>query len=81
MSWEKTEEEGTTIYLNQDVGNIIETDNGEYICVLPKVFKLGPFKKLDHAKSAAEDAQGLGNVIDNYNTYLLNLMKQVAGKE
>ena len=75
--WEEHEEEGKIIWINESVGNVIKMKNSQFLAMVPRVVKLGPFDTVEEAKQVAEDKQGLDRVLDNYNLHLTNLSRSL----
>lgn len=74
-NWKKTEDEGITYYVNEDIGNIIKVDDA-YVVMIPKILKFGPFKTLKEAKDAAENKQeGLAVLLEQFNADLIKIEK------
>ena len=78
--WKKVAEEGGVIHINEEVGNVVETADGKYICMIPKVFTLGPFDSLDVAKAFAEDKDSLNKNLETFNLHLIGLAKQLKSE-
>ena len=76
-NWKEVVEEGSVIYVNEEVGNVVKTPDGKYVCMIPKVIKLGPFDTLDVAQSVAEDKENLERNLENFNLNLVNFSSQL----
>jgi hypothetical protein len=54
-SWErKVSADGRVIWINEEVGNVVQVSDGAYISMMAVVLTLGPFGNLDDAKTALE---------------------------
>jgi len=65
--WNEMTVEGSTMWVSDTHGTIMKTPNGQYVAMVPKVIRVGPFTDLDPAKSACEDTTKLNQVLDEYN--------------
>ena len=78
--WKEIIEQGVVWYVNEEVGNIQKLANGQFVALVPKVVRLGPFNSLDEAKQAVEDKQGLNQIIETYNINLTQLSNALRKK-
>lgn len=78
--WKEHIEEGQIFYVHEQLGNIQKITGGQFVSMVPKIVRLGPFDTLEEAKQAVEDKEGLNRAIDNYNLHLTNLIKQLKEK-
>ncbi len=76
--WKEVVEEGQTFFINEEVGNIVKADEQTFICLLPKMVRLGPFNSLEEAKSAIENnKESLNKHLENFNNQLTNFSEVV----
>lgn len=78
--WKELIEEGVVWYVNDEVGNVQKLSNGQYVAMVPRVVKLGPFNSLEEAKQAAMDKEGLSRIIETYNLNLTQLSNALRKK-
>lgn len=71
--WEQVNEDGGTFWVHNDHGNVFKQTDSSYIAMVPKVFKLGPFKTLEEAQKVLETCkQEISQAIDVVNERLVN---------
>jgi len=70
--WTKVVEADQIFFINEEIGNILETLDGKFLATIPKIVRLGPFDTLEAAKQSAEDREGLNKTIDTYNLHLIS---------
>lgn len=75
--WREQLEDEQLWYINDDIGSIYQTSNGQFVAMVPKVVKLGPFNTIEEAKQVAEDKEGLERVLDQYNLQLVNFVTEL----
>lgn len=77
--WKEHVIEGQVWYVNEEVGNVQKIAGGQFVAMVPKVVRLGPFDTLEQAQQAAEDKEGLERVTETYNLQLTQFIKQLKG--
>lgn len=72
-NWEKVVEDGMEIWVNEDLGNVYKLPNGEFIAMIPKILKFGPFKSVEDGKKFVETKkQELSQALDLLNEKFVN---------
>ena len=56
-NWIEMQEEGQTIFVNEELGNIVKINDTCYIALFPKIIKFGPFTSLENAKQTLENCK------------------------
>lgn len=70
--WEKVVEEGMEIWVHEELGNIYKAGEGNFVAMLPKVLKFGPFKTVEEAQALLENKrQEMNQAFDLLNEQLL----------
>jgi len=77
--WRKVIEEGTEYWINDNLGNIVRTEVGTYVSIIPKAVKLGPFNDLTQAQQALENnKEALDEWLDQYNHNIMMMVEDVG---
>lgn len=78
--WEVVQEDGQECYVSSKYGSIFKLEDGTYLTLIPKIFRLGPFKDLEAAKrTAISNQKSLDELSKNFNVDLLNLINETKG--
>jgi len=74
--WQKVTEDGREFWVNEKLGNIVKLAEDQFVCLYPKIIKLGPFKTIEEAQNVLESkGKALENLLDSFNADLINLNK------
>ena len=74
--WKHVVENETNYWINEDIGNIMQTKEKAFIVLCPKVIKLGPFSNVEDAQQAIESNQKkIDELLDGFNLELLNSLQ------
>ena len=78
MKWEKVEEDGTNYWINEEIGNIVQLKDNEFVVLYPRVIKLGPFSTVEQAQAAIMDNKdSIDIMIKNFNLSLVEATKDL----
>ncbi|MBI2449290.1 hypothetical protein HYV49_03255 [Candidatus Pacearchaeota archaeon] len=76
--WQVVEENGQEYHIHEKYGNIVKIEDGSYLVLIPKIFRLGPFKELEMAKrTAISNQRSLDELAKNFNGDLMNLIEEM----
>ena len=71
-NWVEVVDEGQIFYVNDSLGSIQKLTNDVYVALIPRVFKLGPFKTLEEAKKVMSLTKcDIDNILEEYNLTLI----------
>ncbi len=74
--WEKVVEDGMEIWVNEELGNVYKLPNGEFVAMIPKILKFGPFKSVEDGQQFVETKkQELSQALDLLNDKFINELK------
>jgi len=85
-NWEKVVENNMNFWIHEELGTIVEIEEGKYVVMYPKVLKLGIFQTVEQAQEVIEtNVESLNNFIehnvDKFNYELFELMKKTEEKK
>lgn len=75
-NWEKVVEDGLEIWVNEDLGNVYRLPTGEFVAMIPKILKFGPFKTTEQGQAFVESKkQEIEQALDVLNEKLVHEQK------